>query len=326
MKTLTRPIITSSLNATTERLLAGEVVGMPTETVYGLAARIHQKTALQKIFALKHRPFFDPLIVHVASLAEAANLSTGWSALHQRLAETFWPGPLTLVVPKSERIDPLITSGLSTVALRWPAHALAQQLIQVCGPLAAPSANQFGRSSPTTAAHVAGEFPEDGIVILDGGPCDFGVESTVVSVRNTPSDTPVIEILRPGAVTAEDLQKVGDRFAATVVQAASAASPGHLRHHYMPSIPLIIVPPEWEASEATAKELKLSADARLAARELYEKMRELSALGAGSIYVRRHARHCGGLWTAIWDRLQRAASADLSLPTGQEQTHPTAHP
>jgi L-threonylcarbamoyladenylate synthase len=171
------PIDTSELLKARDRLVAGDVVAIPTETVYGLAASIDSEKGLRRIFSLKERPFFDPLIVHVASLKEASSLVRDWPPIADFIGRYFWPGPLTLVLPKAERVNSLITSGLDTVAVRYPSHPLTLDLIRLVGtPLAAPSANKFGKTSPSRALHVKSEFPGTDLLILDGGECEIGVE------------------------------------------------------------------------------------------------------------------------------------------------------
>jgi L-threonylcarbamoyladenylate synthase len=325
------PLDTTSLLNARDRLIGGDVVAIPTETVYGLAASIESESGLRRVFSLKERPFFDPLIVHVASFKEAATVVRDWPPLADFLARTFWPGPLTLVLPKSERVNPLITSGLDTVAVRMPAHPLTTDLIRLVGaPLAAPSANKFGRTSPSRAEHVRAEFPNDLLLILDGGACTIGVESTVIAFAKSADGNDEIRILRPGGVTEEMLREALQKWSGevTIKRESSEASPGHLKHHYMPSIPLVITSGDEQLSEADRRriqmelglatlraplELKLSNDAALAARELYSEMRRLSEEGGDLLFVRKTTERSGGLWQAIWDRLGRAASLDLSL-------------
>jgi L-threonylcarbamoyladenylate synthase len=308
----------SNLIKAADKLKGGDVVAIPTETVYGLAASIASDTGLKKIFATKERPFFDPLIVHVASFEQAKEVTREFSPLADFLARWFWPGPLTLVLPKAEGVNPVITSGLDTVAVRYPAHPLAQEIIRLTGtPLAAPSANKFGRTSPSTAEHVKQEFGDD-LLIVDGGSCDVGLESTVVAVMASE-----IKILRPGGITKEEIEKALTRWShpATVTRGESSDSPGQLKHHYMPTIPLAVVieePTQKKLAEIAkdlglpapknAKELDLSLDAAQAARRLYSEMRELSESGADFLYAIRSRDKNGGLWTAVWDRLTRAAS------------------
>ncbi|MES2963717.1 MAG: L-threonylcarbamoyladenylate synthase, partial [Bdellovibrionota bacterium] len=249
-----------------------------------------------------------------------------WPPLADFLSRWFWPGPLTLVLPKAEHVNPVITSGLDTVAIRFPSHPLARDLIDLVGsPLAAPSANKFGRTSPSTAAHVRSEFPDEDLLILDGGASDVGVESTVISFATTPTG-PEVRILRPGAVTKEALEAALARTSqnARVVTAESSESPGHLKHHYMPSVPLAIVSMKADpsliakiakdlslAKITNARELDLPAEAEQAARLLYSEMRRLVDEGADLLWVMESQARTGGVWTAIWDRLTRAASWNL---------------
>ncbi len=302
-------------------LRGNEVIGLPTETVYGLAASIESEEGLKKIFEIKERPFFDPLIVHVSTFKQAQNLTTNWSPLADYLARKFWPGPLTLILPKAKHVNPLITSGLDTVGIRMPAHDLALEIIKRLGhPVAAPSANKFTKTSPSRPEHVRDAFPN--VLTIDGGPCEVGVESTVIRVSDE-----LIEVLRPGAVTQEalsnELKKWGQPV--QIVRSISQASPGHLEHHYMPDIPLVIlteaalkqswlkeVEGKLDKSFSQPKKLNLSSEARLAARELYNEMRVTAESGADLIYVVKTETLAGGFWDAIWDRLTRAATLDLS--------------
>lgn len=331
------PLDSSELIKARDLLLAGDVVAIPTETVYGLAADIESETGLRKIFSLKERPFFDPLIVHVASFKQAASLAKAWPPLADFLARMFWPGPLTIVLPKADHVNPLITSGLDTVAIRYPAHPLALDLMELVGhPLAAPSANKFGRTSPSRAAHVRSEFPQSGLLVLDGGECEVGVESTVIAVRVTTDNSTdsstggdEVRILRPGAITEEMLKEILTKWSrpVRVSRETSEASPGHLKHHYQPRIPLVIVGKN-ESEPLSAKtrnrieselklkierpvEMILSEEPAIAARELYASMRKLAESGADALYVRNRDDQ-SGLWLAIWDRINRAASLNLS--------------
>lgn len=322
----------------------GEVVGLPTETVYGLAASIHNEAGIKKIFAVKERPFFDPLIVHVSSVGMAQELVTEWPDAASRLAEAFWPGPLTIVLPKQTVVSDLITSGLDTVALRCPRHEIALALIQQVGPLAAPSANRFGRTSPSSAEHVRAEFG-DAVFVVDGGPCAGGIESTVVEVGGADGGVDVVHVLRPGMISIEQLESVlGEGAQVEFVASTSSGSlktPGHLDHHYQPAVPLVFVdsaaePLDWhqwepklqqcanalERDASRIVELKLgetepgagAAAPELVARQLYARMRELSADNPGILYVVRTPSQRAGLWTAIWDRLWKAATVRLASP------------
>ncbi len=203
-------------------LREGEIVVFPTETVYGLGAGAFQPAALERIFAAKGRPFSDPLIVHIADRHDLVQLTTSIPEQANRLAQAFWPGPLTLILPKGPRVPHLVTAGLETVAIRMPRHHVALALIRALGsPIAAPSANRFMHVSPTTAQHaytdLAGRVP----LVLDAGPCDIGVESTVLDLC---SETP--RILRPGGVSLEALRSV--------------LPPGQLLTHYAPTVPLVL--------------------------------------------------------------------------------------
>jgi L-threonylcarbamoyladenylate synthase len=242
-----------------EAIRRGEVVGMPTETVYGLAGAALMPDALARIFDTKERPTFDPLIVHVGfgaksvsalehlGLVDGKRLGEAARARAEALIQKFWPGPLTLVLPKGEKVPELATSGLATVALRMPAHRVAQWLIAAAGmPLAAPSANRFGRISPTTAQAVSDELGDRIDWILDGGACDVGVESTVIRV----GDDGALTQLRPGGLSRAEIEQA----AGVAVEVASStsrpaapesqaqASPGMLESHYAPVKPLYLLP------------------------------------------------------------------------------------
>lgn len=224
-----------------EVLRAGGLVGMPTETVYGLAANALDVRAVAKVFAAKGRPTFDPLIVHLADVSELSRVVAHVPALALRLAEACWPGPLTLVLPKADCVPDLVTSGLPGVGVRVPAHPMAQQLLRMCGcPLAAPSANPFGGISPTTASHVLEGLGDRVDYVLDGGPCRVGVESTVVSLMG---NVPVL--LRPGGVGPERLRElVGEYETARAdagVDDAAQPAPGMLSRHYAPRTPLRLI-------------------------------------------------------------------------------------
>ena len=315
----------------------GDVVGMPTETVYGLAARIDRPEGLQKIFKIKERPFFDPLIVHVSSIEQAKSCASAWPEIAQALAEKFWPGPLTLVLPKSAQISSLITSGLTTVGIRFPKHPLAQELIQKAGhPLAAPSANLFGRTSPTRAEHVKSEFKNQ-VLVLDGGACEVGIESTIVAV-----DWDQLRILRPGQITQAEIfeflrsKNLSFHWREPL---AKAQAPGQMAHHYMPEKPLVLLtqsltkealqsevakrlvelPDEVEGVRILKPrqieniyEVKLSPDPTLAARELYQKLRESAGSNADLLTMVWPVEKESGPWLALWDRLRKAASLRIT--------------
>lgn len=253
-------------------LRAGEVVAMPTETVYGLAAVVFNETALARVFAVKERPTFDPLICHVAVPEDA---SVGWLSYLaaqqlvdverladdarqavERLTFAFWPGPLTLVLPKQPAVPDLATSGLPTVAIRAPRHPVAQALLRAVGlPLAAPSANRFGRISPTAAEHVMAELGDRIPLILDGGPCQIGIESTVLLVE--PEGT--LRLLRPGGVTQDEIEGATGQTLTTAEGLAGGTplpSPGLMASHYAPRKPLELLPkPLGEFSDEELKAL-----------------------------------------------------------------------
>ncbi|MEK2689716.1 L-threonylcarbamoyladenylate synthase [Bdellovibrio sp. GT3] len=332
-----------ALKKAQEILEEGGVIGLPTETVYGLAARIDIPPAIEKIFSVKERPFFDPLIVHVSSIEMAKKVTAYWGPASQALAEAFWPGPLTLILPKDNSINSMITSGLESVGIRMPNHPLALALIQeVNVPLAAPSANKFGRTSPTSASHVRVEFKNENVFVLDGGDCQIGIESTVLLVRHRP-DKVELSILRRGHILKSDLERVLQEKGFTfefLEKVDKRESPGHMKHHYMPPIPLIVslnatrpvedilrevnaklgeLPDEIESIKiikpkdgiAKAEVLKLSQDPLLATREFYGKLRDSAQKGADCIVFYREPHQVGERWESLFDRLNKAASLIL---------------
>ena len=216
---------------------SGGLVAIPTETVYGLAADALNPAAVARIFAAKQRPEFDPLIVHVAEREQLAPLVRQVPSLAERLMQRFWPGPLTVVLEKTALVPDLVTSGLPSVAVRMPAHAVTRELLRECGcPLAAPSANLFGRTSPTTTAHVQEQLDGRIDYILEGGPCRVGVESTIVRIVKE-----TIEILRPGGITAEELAELAPvRHHPGEADSSELLVPGQLPEHYAPRTPLLV--------------------------------------------------------------------------------------
>ncbi len=291
-------------------LTAGELVAIPTETVYGLAATALDSVAVAKIFAAKERPSFDPLIVHVADVAAARALTSAWSDSAERLARTFWPGPLTLVLPKSNQIPDLVTSGLPSVALRIPNHPVALALLEAVGqPLAAPSANRFGRISPTTADHVDEQLGERIAATLDGGPCSVGVESTVLGWDPDPI------LLRPGGIPLEALEAVLGPILLPSEQTYQRHAPGRLPQHYAPRTPLLLnsnlVGPRigllaFQRSRPGFGQVEvLSGDLTEAAAQLFAALRRLDAAGLDAIVA--DAVPEIGLGRAIMDRLRRAS-------------------
>ena len=304
-----------------ELLLQGEVVAIPTETVYGLGGWIYSEEGLRKIFSTKERPFFDPLIVHVSDIEKAKKLTSEWTEIHDVLARYTWPGPLTLIAKKNEKINSLITSGLDSVGLRCPQHDVTLKLLeQIEGGVAAPSANKFGKTSPTSASHVAQEFG-DAVGILDGGACQVGIESTVAGINNGK-----VEIFRPGFYTAKMLTKILEEngLNVPVVYAESPVAPGQLKHHYMPRIPLVIVPENfvWEKHQSEIQSRldekfqrpaiwKQPFTPEIASRELYQKMREFDEAGFDIILAERSGHHFNEEWLGIWNRLEKAKSLAL---------------
>ncbi|MGB6058349.1 MAG: L-threonylcarbamoyladenylate synthase, partial [Microthrixaceae bacterium] len=235
-------------------LRSGGLVAFPTETVYGLGANALDSSAIEAVFVAKGRPATDPLIVHISSTEQAGALTTQWTPGAAALADEFWPGPLTLVVPKSPIIGDSITAGRPTVALRVPNHPIAHSLIEAAGvPVAAPSANRFGRISPTTAAHVAEELAGSYELLLDGGPTTIGVESSVVDLSG---GRPVL--LRPGGVTLEALRRVVPEIEymerKSSAEEVAADAPGQFLRHYAPRTPLVLV----DGGDALVAELRAS--------------------------------------------------------------------
>jgi L-threonylcarbamoyladenylate synthase len=224
-----------------ELLRAGEVVALPTETVYGLAANALDAAAVARIFAIKGRPARNPVIVHVSSVPMARGCVASWPDLAEKLARAFWPGPLTLVLEKAESIPAAVTAGGETVGVRWPRHPLIQAVIEACGfPLAAPSANLSSQVSPTTAEHVRKQLGREVRLIVDGGQSQIGIESTVLDVTVRPP-----RLLRPGMIHAEGLMAVTGGLALPGGPGGGALkSPGLLRRHYSPRAKLVVW--EWE--------------------------------------------------------------------------------
>lgn len=232
-------------------LRRGELVVFPTETVYGLGADALQPAALEGIFAAKGRPFSDPLIVHIADYAALEELTTSIPEEARRLARVFWPGPLTLILPRGPRVPHIVTAGMETVAVRMPSHPVARALILALGsPVAAPSANRFMHVSPTTAEHALADLNGRVPLILDGGPCAVGVESTILDLS---AEVPTI--LRPGGVSLEALRTILPETRPPVRREASSEkeaqkAPGQLSTHYAPAIPLLLFDGSEEAMRA----------------------------------------------------------------------------
>lgn len=303
-------------------LKAGQLVALPTETVYGLAANALHEAAVQKIFELKGRPSTNPLIVHLAEFEEISNIAhtTGKESVLQSL-RVFWPGPLTLVLPKKDVIPSIVTAGLSSVAVRIPAHPVCLAVLKACGlPLAAPSANISNYISPTKAEHVVASFGKRIPLVLDGGLCAYGLESTVLSLLG---DVPVI--LRPGAVTKEMLLRVLPEVEQRVNSSdEKPLSPGQALAHYAPRTPLVFLNELSEAEtnsclichrretfeaqkQSFSRSLLLteSNDVKEAAKHLFSALWELDTEGYHSIVVEPYELH--GLGIALMDRLTRAS-------------------
>lgn len=228
-----------------KEIIAGDIVAFPTETVYGLGADGLNPTAVAKIFEAKQRPSFNPLILHIASLDQLKELVSIKSDIVYKLINRFWPGPLTLVLPKKEIVPDIVTAGNPTVAVRMPQHPIAKALIEACGkPIAAPSANQFGFLSPTTAEHVEKQLGEKVNTILDGGKSNVGVESTIVEVTEDK-----VWVLRYGGVSLEQLREVCETIKVKETNLEKPNAPGQLFHHYAPRIPIKFI------SEVSDKEL-----------------------------------------------------------------------
>lgn len=296
-----------SIKEAAQILRDGGLVAFPTETVYGLGANALDASAVAKIYEMKGRPDTSPLIVHASSIEMARSLVTEWPREAEELAERWWPGPLTLVLPKAARIPDIVSAGLPTVGVRIPAHPLALQLIETAGiPLAAPSANRFKELSPTTAAHVRAAFG-DAIPVLDGGPTRVGIESTVVAIAEGK-----ITLLRPGMISLGEIEK------AVMTQEGAHPSPGMAARHYSPRTPLLLVstPSEmpdrrgayvwWNTSGLTARSLRMPNDPVAYAHRIYSVLHELDQEHWPWIAV--EALPDSLEWEAIADRLKRAAS------------------
>ena len=310
------PATQEAIRHAAEALARGDIVAFPTETVYGLGANALDARAVAKVFAAKERPRFNPLIVHVPGLGEAEKYAVVTDTARM-LAQAFWPGPLSLVLKKrpASGIVDLVSAGLETIALRAPAHPVAQALLATVQlPIAAPSANRSGRISPTTAAHVEAELDDRPAMILDGGRCPLGIESTVVAVLG---DAPAL--LRPGALAREAIELVLGAPLADAAANHRGASPGQLETHYAPSTPLrlgaVSVAPDeallafgGDVPAGARATINLSASGNLeeAAARLFAALRDLDRSGATAIAVMPIPAH--GLGEAINDRLQRAAN------------------
>jgi L-threonylcarbamoyladenylate synthase len=300
-----------------EIIRAGGLVVFPTETVYGLGANTLDATAVRKIFALKGRPATSPLIVHVASIEQGRELAAEWPEEAERLAREYWPGPLTIVVKKRSVVPDEVTAGLPTVGLRMPRHPIALELLRIAGvPIAAPSANRFTQLSPTTAEHVREAFGNETPFLLDGGPCEVGLESTVVAVT-----TEGLEVLRPGMIVVKGkfLEAKSDipEIAGAAVSGAAHRSPGQHEKHYSPRTPVVLVRRGFLPGEGKGAYLWLDYNAAASKRR---RMPEHPEEYAAALYAALHEMDHEGLdwiavelppdeakWVAVRDRLKRAA-------------------
>lgn len=320
------PLAPPQLAEAVEALRRGGLVGMPTETVYGLAGDAANPAAIRAIFALKGRPADHPLIVHLADAAQIDAWAREIPPAARTLAQRFWPGPLTLVLKRARGVADLLTGGQDTIGLRVPAHPLAQALLTAFGGgLAAPSANRFGHVSPTTAQHVREEFGDALPLVLDGGPCQVGIESTIVDLS---SGAP--RILRPGRIALAALEgALGGKLASGAAEHSPRVS-GSLASHYAPRTPAERVARDALAARlaSLAREgetvrlisighlpagtdgLALPATPQDYARHLYAALRAMDAEGADRILVEDAPE--GEAWAAVRDRLQRATAAALT--------------
>lgn len=298
-------------------ILSGGIGGVPTETVYGLASDATNESAVRKIFSAKGRPFIDPLIVHVCDMQMAEEVAY-FSDDAKKLAEKFWAGPLTMILPKKDCIGGIVTAGLDTVAVRMPAHPMMQELIRKSGkPIAAPSANPFGYVSPTTAEHVREQLGDKIDFILDGGECKCGVESTIILMTSSPK-----KLLRPGPISAEEIEAVlGEKIDKSPKKnEAHPEAPGMLKSHYSPKSRLTLfdspeeIPSSFEGeviflkrpSEPKSNHFWLSenGDLQESARNLFALLRKLDKISKHGFYCQRAPNENIGI--AINDRLSRA--------------------
>jgi L-threonylcarbamoyladenylate synthase len=325
-----------AVSAACELLRAGEIVALPTETVYGLAADALNPEAVAKVFAAKERPSFDPLIVHIAArgdLKDVAIVPEEIAETVNKLAAAFWPGPLTLILPKHPDIPDLVTSGLTTVAVRQSAHPVFRAVAKALGrPIAAPSANRFGRISPTSATAVMKELEGRIPLVVDAGACSEGLESTIISIEPREGKKPLFRLHRAGPITREQLQEYGKVEKARAISEEAPQAPGQLASHYAPLTPLILLekPADFQPEEGKRYGLMSYTgedDSPYVGLHDWEQIEALSP-GSGKLaeaairlfYVMRLLDEAGldviiaepvsetGLGVAIMDRLRRAAS------------------
>ena len=314
----------NAIQAAVAALQNNEIVAMPTETVYGLAGNAYSEVAVQKIFALKNRPHYNPLIVHIKSAHFLQQVAKNIPAVAIQLADAFWPGPLTLVLEKQDHIPDLVTGGKNTVGVRVPGHPIALELLEVLDfPLAAPSANPFGSISPTTAKHVADYFMGTLDIILDGGSCDKGIESTIVGFEN---GEPIL--YRQGSTKTEDIEKITGVLKMRVhANNESVVAPGMLSKHYAPSTTTILTdditsdiqkysgkrigvlqlsPTTLPSFVIAVETLSQTGNLEEAAKNLYAAMHRLDHQNLDLIIAQKMPAH--GMGLAINDKLERAAT------------------
>lgn len=300
-----------------EIIRRGGLVAFPTETVYGLGADALNPAAVAGIFEAKQRPFFDPLIVHIADCSDINKITTGMDKKTYRLVERFWPGPLTVILPKNSSVPDIVTSGLDSVAVRMPRHDTALNLIKEAGtPIAAPSANRFSCLSPTTSRHVMEQLGNTVDMILDGGPCSVGIESTIIKI--TPSG---IHLLRPGGIATEGIEDcIGEKI---IIESpcVKPEAPGQLDYHYSPAKPVVITDrlplddkkggflffkkPDADYPAERSFILSDSGDLREAAANLFSYLHALDSLEISRIYAQPVPET--GLGLGIMDRLKKAS-------------------
>ena len=300
----------SALKMAADTVRKGGVVVIPTETVYGLACDALQSKAVHRVYEIKGRPADNPLIVHVCSIDQAKTLTTDWTETADKLARAFWPGPLTLVLQKSKIVPAATTAGLSTVAVRMPRHHVCRALIEACGvPLAAPSANVFMGLSPTRADHIDPEILVEVDIILDGGPCEIGLESTVLDVSGANP-----RVLRPGAISRAQIQAVLGRPLGDTPPGDARRSPGMYPRHYAPraSLKVVETAPSHEpglvfTDAKNEAQVRMPRDPAAYGSGLYSALRRLDQAGHEVIYVERPPQSAD--WEAVNDRLKKASGS-----------------
>ena len=314
-------MLTNNIDLAAKALNEGQIIGFPTETVYGLAGNAFDENALKKIFILKRRPFYNPLIVHISSISHLNKIAIDIPDVAFNLAEKFWPGPLTLILKKQKRIPDLVTAAKDTVAVRVPNHPVALTLLEKLEyPLAAPSANPFGSISPTSAKHVLNYFNEKLEVILDGGECDRGLESTIIGFEN---EQPVL--YRHGSISVEEIEQLTGKLTTLLNSNHTPNAPGMLSSHYAPNtdtyltnnvsellkafsdkkVGLLLFNNEIANKKNTVQEvLSKSGDLNEAAKNLYAALHRLDEQKLDAIIAEKFPNK--GLGKTINDRLQRA--------------------